>query len=213
MARGRAAPASLPLGFRYAKLNAYAAARGISATSRYPRGNGFAGSCGNGLTRSCYTASLTLSVRASLIYATRAASALWRRLRRPGSMSFTYSHSMASLNPAHSFANPCNAGCERSRAAGFIYSRGSGFALQNATFMTITMGTTAADAARISSRLWTIRRPAVSGISSGLPLAAPALAQQMLPEIPQLGGKPGLQRCRPGISSGFPLVTPRLCLL
>ena len=36
--RGRTAAASLPLGFRYAKLTAYAAAFGVPATSRYPRG-------------------------------------------------------------------------------------------------------------------------------------------------------------------------------
>lgn len=156
-----------------------------------------------------------LAVRASPILTTRAASVLGRGLRRAGSMSFTYSHSMASLNPAHSFANPCNAGCERSRAAGSVHSRGSGFTLQNAAFMMTTMVAHAADAARVSSRLWTIRRAAVSGISSGIrqKLPTPALAQQMLPKIPRSGREPGLQRYRPGISSGFPLVTPRLCLL
>ena len=38
MIKGRAAAAFLPLGFRYAKLTAYAAAFGVPATSRYPRG-------------------------------------------------------------------------------------------------------------------------------------------------------------------------------
>lgn len=82
----------------------------------------------------------------------------------------------------------CDTDPARHRGNGSVYSRDNGFTLQNATFMTITMRTTAADAARISSRLWTIRRAAVSNRHQlGLAPAIPALAQQMFPKIPRSG--------------------------
>ena len=178
MARGRAAPASLPLGFRQAKLNAYAAARDISATSRYPRGNDFVYSRSKGFTHP-YDAGC-------------------RRSRARASTPWQHElHVLSQHTPCaslrRSFAHPCNAGCEHSRAAGFAYSRGNGFALQNAMFTTITMRTTAADAARISSRLWTIRRAAVSsrhqlGLAPGYTCACAADA----PRNPTAWGETGI---------------------
>lgn len=82
----------------------------------------------------------------------------------------------------------CDTDPARHRGNGSVYSRGNGFTLQNATFMTITMRTTAADAARISSRLWTIRRATVSNRHQPGPApATPALAQQIFPKFPRSG--------------------------